>query len=137
MKKLIAIATLTILSTFAAFAQNSKDEQEILKIHSSLDQAFLKKEAPVFERVYADDYIYSSPSGKMMNRVETLEDLRKEWANTNYKVLTSTTDDIKVKVSGNMALVTANWTSTTVPPNDANADPHKDTGRYREFMKNV
>jgi len=130
MKKIIAIATILIVSTISAFAQTSKAEQEILKIHLSLDQAFMKKEAPVFERVYADDYVYSSPSGKMMNRAETLEDLRKEWANINYKVLTSTSDDVKVKVSGNMAVVSANWTSTTAPLNDASAEPHKDTGRY-------
>ncbi|MCA1626059.1 MAG: nuclear transport factor 2 family protein, partial [Acidobacteria bacterium] len=106
------------------------DEQEILKIHSSLEQAFLKKDAAVFERIFADDYVYSNPYGKMFNRAEGLEDLRKEWTNTNYKILTSTSDDLKVKVSGNMALVTGNWTSTTVPPDDANAEPHKDTGRY-------
>jgi len=130
MKKLIAIVTLTILLTFAAFAQSSKDEQEILKIHSSLDQAFLKKDAAIFDRVFAEDYVYSNPYGKMMNRAQSLEDLQKEWANTNYKVLTATTDDIKVKVSGNMALVTANWTSTTAPLKEVNAEPHKDTGRY-------
>jgi hypothetical protein len=66
----------------------------------------------------------------MFNRAQGLEDLRKEWTNTNYKILTSTSDDLKVKVSGNMALITGNWTSTTVPPDDANAEPHKDTGRY-------
>jgi uncharacterized protein (TIGR02246 family) len=130
MKKLTAIATLIIISSVLAFAQNSKDEQEILKIHSALEQGFLKKDAAVFERVLADDYVYSNPSGKMMNRAESLEDLRKEWANTNYKVLTSTTDDIKVKVLGNMALVTSNWISTTVPVSEPNAEPHKDMGRY-------
>ncbi len=130
MKKLLAITLITIVSTFAAFAQTSKDEQEILKIHSSLEQAFLKKDAAVFERIFADDYVYSNPYGKMFNRAQGLEDLRKEWTNANYKILTSTSDDLKVKVSGNMALVTGNWTATTVPPDDANAEPHKDTGRY-------
>jgi ketosteroid isomerase-like protein len=51
-------------------------------------------------------------------------------ANANYKVLTATTDDVKVKVAGNMAFVTGNWTSTTAPTNAANAEPHKDTGRF-------
>ena len=129
MKKLTTIWLLIIVSATATFAQ-SKDEQEILKIHSSLEQAFLKKDAAVFERVFADDYVYSNSYGKMFNRAQGLEDLRKEWTNTNYKILTSTSDDLKVKVSGNMALITGNWTSTTVPPDDANAEPHKDTGRY-------
>ncbi len=134
MKKLIAIATLVIVFTFSVFAQNSKAEQEILKIHSSLDQAFLKKDAAVFERLFADDYVYSNPYGKMMNRAQSLEDLRKEWSDTNYKVLTSTTDDVKVKVSSSMALVTGNWTSTTVSANGS-AEPHTDTGRFTNIYE--
>ncbi len=130
MKKLITIVTLIIISSVLAFAQTSKDEKEILKIHASLDPAFLKKDIRAFEGVLADDYVLSSQTGKMMNRAETLEDLRKEWTNTNYKALTVTSDAVKVKVSGNMALVTGNWTFTSVPANDTNAEPHKDTGRY-------
>jgi ketosteroid isomerase-like protein len=41
-----------------------------------------------------------------------------------------TSDDMKVKANGNMALVTGNWTFSSVPASDANAEPHKDTGRY-------
>ncbi|CAN5670096.1 hypothetical protein BH24ACI2_BH24ACI2_16340 [soil metagenome] len=130
MKKLIAIATLTILSSVLAFAQTSKDEQEILKIHNGLDQAFLKKDITAFERVLADDYVTSSPSGKMTNRAEALEDIRKEMASTSYKVLTAVSDNLKAKVSGNMGFVTGNWSSTTVSNDDATAEPHKDTGRY-------
>jgi uncharacterized protein (TIGR02246 family) len=130
MKKILFIALLTIISTAAVFAQSSRDEQEILKIHNSLDQAYLKKDITAFERIMADDYVISGVSGKMMNRTEAVADMRKEFANTNYKVVTAMTDDVKVKVSGNMALVTGNWTSTTVPSDKANAEPHKDTGRF-------
>jgi ketosteroid isomerase-like protein len=130
MKKLFASAMLMMILTGLAFAQNGKDEQEILKIHSSLDTAFLNKDIAVFERVLADDFITSSPTGKMTNRAEALEEIRKEWANTNYKTLSATSADMKVKVSGNMAFVTGNWFWTGAPANDPNAEPHKDTGRY-------
>lgn len=130
MKRLFAIATLTIILTGLAFAQNGKDEQEIFKIHNGLDQAYLKGDIAALERVMAEDYVYSSPSGKMLNRAQNLEEMRQEIAKPTFKVLTSTSDDVKVKVSGKMALVTGNWTSTIVPPGDVNADPHKDTGRY-------
>ena len=130
MKKLIAIATLTIIMAGLAFAQTSKDEQEILKIHMGLDQAYLKGDIAAFERVLADDYVYSNPYGKMFNRDQNLEEMRKEVAKPTYKVLAATSDDVKIKVSGNMAFVTGNWASTTIPPDNANAEPHKDTGRY-------
>lgn len=129
-KKTITIAALIIISALAVFAQTSKDEQEILKIHNGLDQAFVKNDIAVFERVFADDYVLSGAYGKTMNRTETLEDLRKEWANTNYKVVAATSDNLKVKVSGNVAFVMGNWTSMMSPRSDANAEPHKDTGRY-------
>ena len=130
MKKLLTMILAIIVLTFAAFAQNGKDEQEILKIHNSLDQAYLKNDIAVFERVMADGYVYSDSYGRMFNRVQNLEELRKEWANTNYKVVGMTSDDVKVKVNGSMALVTGNWTSTTVPGDNPNAEPHKDMGRY-------
>ncbi len=129
MKKITVITLLIIISAFATFAQ-SKDGQEILKIHNSLDQAYLKKDITAFERIMADDYFISGVSGKMQTRTEALEELRKEFANANYKVVSATTDNVKVKVSGKMALVTGNWTSTTVPSDKANAEPHKDMGRF-------
>lgn len=129
MKKLTVITLLIIISAFATFAQ-SKGEQEILKIHNSLDQAYLKKDIAAFERIMADDYFISGVSGKMQTRTEALEEMRKEFANANYKIVSATTDNVKVKVSSKMALVTGNWTSTTVPSDNANAEPHKDTGRF-------
>ena len=130
MKKLFAIATLMMIMAGLSFAQNGKDEQAIMDIHKSLDQAFLSKDISVFERIFADDYAMSGISGKKMNRAETLEDLRKEMANTNYKVLTATSDDLKVKVSGNMAITTGNWTSTMASTTAMNTEPHKDSGRF-------
>lgn len=134
MKKLITITLLTIVSTFSVFAQNGKTEQEILKIHNSLDQAYLNKDTAAFERIMADDYIISGVSGKMQTRAEVLEEMRKEFANANYKVLSAKTDDVKIKVSGNMALVTGNWTSTTVSANGS-AEPHTDTGRFTNIYE--
>jgi ketosteroid isomerase-like protein len=130
MKKLILIATLTIIWPGLAFAQNSKDAPEILKIHNGLDQAFVKGDIAFFERVLADDFVYSGPDGKMLNRARNLEEMRSWAVKPDLKVLTLTSDNVKVKISGNVALVTGNWTSTNVPADNLNAEPHKDTGRY-------
>ena len=130
MKKLIAIAALIIISTFAAFAQTSRDEQEILKIHSALEQAYMKNDIAYFERVSAADYVLSSLTGKSVSRAQMIEDARKEMTKPTYKVLSATSDDVKVKVSGNMAVVTGNWMETTTSPTDTSAEPHKDMGRF-------
>lgn len=129
MKKLFAIATLTMILTGLSFAQ-TKGEQEILKIHRGLDEAFMKKDIAAIERVLADDFVTSSPTGKMMNRAESLEDLRKELANTTYKTISAASEDLKVRVSGNTAFVTGNWIWTGASLSEMNAEPHRDTGRY-------
>ena len=54
---------LAILTAVSIFAQNNKDEAEILKIHKGLDQAFVNQNATYFESVFADDYIYSREFG--------------------------------------------------------------------------
>lgn len=130
MKKVTAIAILILTAVFVAIAQTGADEQEILKIHKSLDEAFLKKDVTAFERVFAEDYSMSSTTGKMMSRAEVLEDLRKEMANTDFKMLSAATDNLKVRVLGNMAFVTGNWSTASVLTKDLNAEPHTDTGRY-------
>lgn len=129
MKTLTAIAILVVASVSTTFTQVSAGEQEILKIHAGLDQAFIKKDMAYFEGVLAPDYVYSDPQGKMYDRAGNLGQLKTEWANTSYKVLGSNTENPKVKIMGNTALITADWTFTsqaTVP----GAEPHLDRGRY-------
>jgi hypothetical protein len=59
-----------MIMTGLSFDQNGKAEQEIPDIRKSLNQAFLNKDISVFERIFADDYVMSGISGKMMNRAE-------------------------------------------------------------------
>jgi ketosteroid isomerase-like protein len=104
-------------------------EQEILKIHNGLDQAFIKKDMAYFENVMAVDYVYSDPQGRTFDRTGNLGQLKKEWADTSYKALSATTENPKVRIFGNTALITADWTFTsqaTVP----DAIEHLDRGRY-------
>lgn len=130
MKKLFFIAAITVVSTFAAFAQNGKTEQEVLKLHKSLDEAYVKNDIAVFEGLMTDDYTISNTRGEKMNRAESLADLRKEFAERNFDILSMTSDDVKVKVYGNAAIVSGSWMSTTAPRKNANAEPHKDKGRF-------
>lgn len=129
MKKLLTIATFVFISVFTLFAQTGKTEQEILKLHNSLDQAYFNKDAATFERIMSDDYVYSNPEGKIRNRAESLEEMRKEFADMRFKVLEITSEDLKVKTSGNTAIVTGKWTYTSAA-NSPDAEPHKDWGRY-------
>jgi len=128
MRKIITITILIAASMLSAFAQTSA-EQEILQIHAGLDQAFIKKDMAYFEGVLAPDYVYSDPQGKMFDRAGNLEQLKTEWANANYKMLSAGTENPKVKIMGNTALITADWTYSgqALAPG---SEPHYDRGRY-------
>lgn len=130
MKKLALIAVAILLLTFSAVAQTNADEQEILKINQEYNQASLKNDIAFFERVLAEDYIYSGPTGRLLNRAQYLEEIRNETAKPTYKLLEITSVEPKIKIVGNMAILTAGWTSVTTSLNDPKAEPHKDAGRY-------
>lgn len=130
MKFTITLITLLLaVSAAGGSAVAQTPEQEILAIHASLDNAFLKKEIAVFEKVIAPDYVYSNPTGDKRDRAGNLAEIRKDFADTSYKTLGMTTEEPTVKVMGNTALVTAGWTYTSqgVAPG---AEPHMDRGRY-------
>ncbi len=130
MKKITTIAFLILSAAFTAFTQNGKDEQEILKINQEYNGASLKNDLAFFERVLADDYIYSGPSGRLLNRTQYLEEIRNEAAKPTYKLQDITSVEPKIKMIGHMAILTAGWASATTPLNDTKTEPHKDTGRY-------
>jgi ketosteroid isomerase-like protein len=130
MEKITTVAFLILAAVFTAFAQGGKDEQEILKINQEYNGASLKNDLAFFERVLADDYIYSGPTGRLLNRTQYLEEIRNEAAKPTYKLQEITSVEPKIKIVGNMAILTAGWTSATTPLNDAKTEPHKDTGRY-------
>ena len=79
MKKLFAITSLMLILAGLAFAQSGREEQEIMKIHNSLDQAFLNKDITAFERVFEERLLIQrrvSPCGRDPFGVHRLQELR-------------------------------------------------------------
>ena len=129
MTKIFLVTGLIIGLALMSYAQTDPAEQEILKIHAALDNAFIKKDMAFFENVMAADYVYSDPQGKTYDRAGNLDQLKKEFSNTTYKVVSATTENPRVKIMGNAAMITADWTFTS-QGTVANAEPHFDKGRY-------
>jgi ketosteroid isomerase-like protein len=127
MNKTLLITGLILGLAFTSHAQTA--EQEILKIHAGLDSAFIKKDMAFFESVLAPDYVYSDPQAKTYDRAGNLEQLKKEFENTTYKAVNATTENPRVKIMGNTAMITADWTFTSLA-NSPKAEPHLDRGRY-------
>ena len=93
MKKLITIATLTIISAISAFAQTAA-EKEILKFIADYDQAYVNRDIAFAERVWTENYVFSY-EGTLQNRAKSLEEARTEKNNPNpqYKFPSHYTDN--------------------------------------------
>lgn len=132
MKKLTTITLLTIVSTFAVFAQNGKTEQEILKFIADYDQAYVNKDIAFAERIWANNYVISTDTGERQNRAESLESARKEWSDPNpkYKLLSFKSVNDSLHINGSTAIASGGWTSEKIAGDNPKAAPHIDTGRY-------
>lgn len=131
MKKLTTIFLLMIVSAITTLAQTN-DEKDILKFIADYDQAYLNKDISFAERVWADNYVISTETGEKGNRVQSLEEARKDKADPNpkTKLLSFKSVNDSIHVSGKMAMVSGTWTSSEVMTDDLKGEPHIDTGRY-------
>jgi ketosteroid isomerase-like protein len=134
MKKLIAITILTAISAISAFAQTS-GEKEILKFIADYDQSYINKDISFVENNLADDYTVSNPDGSIKNRIQTLEDIRKDIANPTEKMLSFKSVNDSVRVVGNVAVASGTWMWSGVSMNDSQSEPHNDKGRYTMVLE--
>jgi uncharacterized protein (TIGR02246 family) len=112
-----------------SFAQNTRAEQEVLKVNSDYDKAILARDLSFHEKLLAPEFIAYNPDGSSKSRSEVLEGLKKQKAAPTFKTTAVTSDDVKVKVSGNLAVVTGAW-KTTSSSMEADAVPRTEQGRY-------
>ncbi|CAN5217740.1 hypothetical protein BH23BAC2_BH23BAC2_20160 [soil metagenome] len=117
-----------MLCIASAFAQNSKDEMEVRKINEAFDVAIKNSDVAFYEGILAPDYVSYRSDGMVRNRSEVLEEVKKEKASPTYRLSEIGSDDVKVKLSGNLAVVTAKWNATTQSLEDN--ESHQDLGHY-------
>ncbi len=110
MKRVIAFTLLGVLVAFPAHAQTrNATEREVVKAHQMLDEASLiKKDRATMERFFADDYMYIHSNGTVNNKAQDIaENMSPDQTWTAHKE-----DDLKVRVYGNVAVVTGVSTLT-------------------------
>ena len=130
MKNLPTIIVVIFASTFAAVAQNTKDEQRFRGFLAEYEKAVPSRDIAFLERVLPDDYVYSGPSGKMTTRAQALKYFKQKRDKPDYKLSSLKHLNMKVRVVGNMAVVTNDWISVTIPIHSTNDEPTTDKGRY-------
>ena len=129
METLNRLMMLTLVLFNALLVAQNSDEEKVLQINSAYDKATLSGDVAYFERVLAPNFVGYHPDGSVGTRAEVLEKLKNEKAKPTYRLLSMSSDDVKVKVSGDLAYVTGKWKASTSGM-DSNPIPHEDTGYY-------
>lgn len=122
--------TALLLFSFAIiYGQNPTDEREILKINQAFDDAIKNADVAFYENLLAPDYVSYGPDGNMKNRTQVLEEVKKQKDSPAYRIIKLGSEDVKVKISGDLAVVTAKWNATTQSM-ESDELLHDDTGHY-------
>lgn len=114
MKRSFIITLLIIAAALFAVGQtpgrqagsNSKTEEKVRQLDRELNEAFLKSDVTVIDRILADDYVSTSPLGIVRTKAQVLEGQRT--GERKYEALDF--DDVRVRIYGNAAVLTSRRT---------------------------
>ena len=113
MKHILLIAVLLITATPFVFGQtkrrkgntDSGTEQELLKRNREYDEALVQEDASALDRIFADEFIYTSTTGEPINKRQQLEAIKSGDLKFEY----GKSDEVRVRVYGNTAVMTGRF----------------------------
>jgi ketosteroid isomerase-like protein len=109
MTRAVLFGVLAMLAAAPAYSQSpNAAEQAVLKAYRALDQAQFKKDRAVMERLMADDYVYTHSNGAVNDKAADI----KETMSEDIKWTGTKDDDVKVRMYGNVGVVTGQVTLT-------------------------
>jgi len=103
--------------TGSAQTQNKKDtkqskiEAELMQLERDIGQANINRDKAFFERVEADEFIFTDSGGGLTTKAEDVASLDKPPG--EYKLVSYEVDEMKVAVYGNTAVVTGRTTTVS------------------------
>jgi ketosteroid isomerase-like protein len=109
MKYALGLVTIAMCAAPPMWAQISSGgaEKELLKVEDDWKESVVKRDAAALRRLYADEYMSTDPEGMVWSKAEDVEiDTTGISRLTSYKL-----DDLKVRLYGDVAVVTGRNTS--------------------------
>ena len=114
MKMIFTTALLVVAASPIAYGQrdaratsgNTKVEQEIRRLEREWFESYVRGDRAAFDRIVADDAVMTYGNGKVGNKSEAIAEIKAP-ADASYSL---TSDDVKVRVYGDTAIVTGRVT---------------------------
>ena len=101
-------ATVLIVAILFANCKPSKknnDEfvkQELVQLNNQYDSALIRNDTAILKRLYADEFVYTNPEGKVINRTDQLTSV----AISEMKWESGKSEDVKIQVYDDIAVMT-------------------------------
>jgi ketosteroid isomerase-like protein len=103
---IIASSVITVgQTTNSAKNQNSKAEDKLLAANKEYDIALVKGDAAALDRIYSEEFIYTTPDGEVRNKSQQLSFTR----SGDLKLESGQSDDVKVRIYKNTAVMTGRF----------------------------
>jgi hypothetical protein len=111
MKNLLpALFVVGLCSAAAASQTAGKTEAELMQIERDIGQANIRRDKAYFERVEADEFIFTGSNGSLTTKAEDLAGLDEPAG--DVKLIAYDVDEMKVRLYGKTAVVWGRVTST-------------------------
>lgn len=116
MKRVFLLATLMIVSASLASGQTANNrparknlaEEEVLNVNKEYGETIVRGDVVAYDRIVADDYIHTGSNGGVVGKAEQLTEM-KSTPREDVKIEFGQSDDEKVSIYGNVAVVTGRW----------------------------
>jgi Domain of unknown function (DUF4440) len=91
--------------------KQSKAEAELMKIERDIGEANIRRDKAYFERIEADEFIFTDSGGGITTKAEDVASLDEPAG--EFKLVSYIVDEMKVSVYGNTAVVTGRTTTVS------------------------
>ena len=106
---------------------SSTTVQELKKLDSQLDDAYMRGDKNVFERILADDMISISNEGDLAGKADILKQINPPRATVKLSIVA---EDIQVYLFGDTAIVSSRKTNKRESSTRSNSYQYRDTNTY-------
>ena len=108
---LVFCSTVLAQTTKKPNPEQSKVEAELLQLERDIGEANIKRDKGFFERVEADEFIFTDSGGGITTKAEDVASLDKPAG--EFKLISYLVDEMKVSIYGKTAVVTGRTTTTS------------------------
>ena len=104
LKTIIAASFITIVVYGCKSKEKASDpaDQELIRLNNTYDSAIIAHDTATLRRLYADDFVFTNPEGKLLSRQEQITSIAV--SEVNWEAGRS--EDVKVKIYDNTAVMT-------------------------------